>query len=48
MKALMADKLVGTPGRALLVTGKFLSESMIQADGQLFGLASRTSGFPSA
>jgi hypothetical protein len=39
MKALMADKLVGTPGRALLVTGKFLSESMIQVDGQLFGSA---------
>ena len=39
MKALMADKLVGTPGRALLVTGKFLSELMIQVDGQLFGSA---------
>ena len=29
----------GTPGQALLVTGKFLSELMIQADGQLFGSA---------
>ena len=35
----MTNKLVGTPGRALLVTGKFLSEPMIQADGQLFGSA---------